>query len=231
MRAIVPLVQIQRYGDVRQTDANTVSSIINSLFYRITASLGMSCTGINDTQAQEIAELIRQMHQAVLLLQNESFLTDWLNCLSQVSQIEQVAPFILGTCCKLLYDQHFYSKEQTAAQFSKALSVGTLAEHSAAWLEGFLYEAATILIIDDVIWDIVNQWLSGLENETFNATVPLLRRTFSRFSSSEKIKIAARAKAPKTVLAGAEMLENFNHQRAEQVLPVLRMLMGLNKNA
>lgn len=229
MKAIVPLVQVQRYGNVRKTDAQTVSGLIQSTFYRVVAGLPMACTGIDTEQAQALGATLRNLHRAILLLDQDTLLEDWLNCLVKLVEGNTIAAMIHGTACKLLYDQQALDGEQTASLFSQALSVGATANETAEWLEGFLQNAATTLILDDAIWDIVNSWVQDLDKEEFQNVTPLLRRTFSEYSSSEKIKIAERARQQKKekALESAEAL--FNHERAAKVLPVLEQLMGLNQ--
>ena len=226
MKAIVPLIQVSRYGNVRKTDADTVNALIHSTFYRVTAGLPMSCTGIDTEQAQTLAATLRSLHRAVLLLDDSGITNDWMQCLSELTQVAQIAPHIHGTTCKLLYDQQCLDGAQTAAEFSKALSVGTEAAETADWLEGFLRDAATTLILDDAIWDIVNSWVTELSKDDFQSVTPLLRRTFSEYSSSEKIKIAERVKQSKK--EGLDLDVDFNHERAQLVIPVFETLLGLH---
>lgn len=226
MKAIVPLIQVSRYGNVRKTDAETVSALIHSTFYRVTAGLPMSCTGIDTEQAQVLAATLRNLHRGILLLDYTEIISDWLLCLSELIQVQSIAAHLHGTVCKLLYDQQYLDGEQTASEFSKALSIGTEASETADWLEGFLREAATTLILDDAIWEIVNTWVTELSKEEFHSVTPLLRRTFAEYSSSEKIKIAERVKNAKK--EGLDLESDFDHERAQQVIPVFEMLLGLH---
>jgi hypothetical protein len=227
MKAILPLIQIKRYGNVRETDLEVVGDIVNTIFNRITAALPMSCTGIDEEQATEMAQVLKDMQQGVLLLDNSEMLQDWMNTLLAVADNEKAAPLLHGTSCKLLYDQQFINGNETAKRFSRALSVGTEANHAAAWIEGFLKDAAMVLLLDDEIWEIINEWISSLEEEGFNDTIPLLRRTFASFSASEKQKIAEKAKHGSKRMAQSVSEENLNHERAQKVLPVLRWMVGI----
>jgi hypothetical protein len=227
MKAILPLIQIKRYGNVRETDLEVVGDIVNTIFNRITAALPMSCTGIDEEQATEMAQVLKDMQQGVLLLDNSEMLQDWMNTLLAVADNEKAAPLLHGTSCKLLYDQQFINGNETAKRFSRALSAGTEASHAAAWIEGFLKDAAMVLLLDDEIWEIINEWISSLEEEGFNDTIPLLRRTFTSFSASEKQKIAEKAKHGSKRMAQSVSEENLNHERAQKVLPVLRWMVGI----
>lgn len=229
MAAFVPLVQLRKYGNVRGTDAETVAVILESIFYRMIVSLPVSCTGIDSDQAASMAEKIREVHQGVLLLDDAELREAWLATLAEALGIALVAPLVQGTCCKLLYDAQALDAEATAGEFSRALSVGREPAFSAEWLEGFLADAAMVLLLDETIWDITNSWVAGLDAAAFQEVVPLLRRTFAMFHAPERRKLAEKVKhggAPGQK-AGAVVVD-LDLQRAESVLPVLRMLLGIN---
>ncbi|MBC7554546.1 MAG: hypothetical protein H7257_11260, partial [Taibaiella sp.] len=193
MDAFAPLVQVSRYGNVRKTDLATVGLIMTAIFYRITAGLPPGCTNIDDDQAATMAEKIKQVTQSVLLLEDPALKGAWLETMKKITGLQQTAPMVHGCCCKILYDAGVLGNSEMEAEFSKALSVNNSPGASANWLEGFLKDAATVLILDDDIWGIVNGWLLALDEAVFMQVVPLLRRTFAVYTNTEKRKIAPRA--------------------------------------
>lgn len=225
MDAFTPLAQVSRYGNVRKTDRDTIELILTSVFYRITAGLPAGCTGIDDEQATVMTDKIREVNRSVQMLENVLLKETWTETMHVIFKSDRSASLIQGYCCKALYDSRVLDMDATFNAFSKALSVNNEPSASANWLEGFLKDAATVLILDDVIWNVVNEWLLSLDNDMFLQVVPLLRRTFSNFSHVEKNKIAGRAKQGK---AGASVAvkRDIDHERAAKVLPVLEMLMG-----
>ncbi len=227
MAAFIPLVQVRKYGNVRGTDVDTIALILESIFYRMIASLPISCTGIDEDTAAVMAAKIREVHQAVALLDDAEILEAWVATLAQVPGIDLAAPLIQGTCCKILYDAHHLDAEATAIAFSKALSQGNVPEYSAAWLEGFLKDAATVLVLDDAIWDMTNAWVAELPLEVFQAVVPLLRRTFAVYNTIEKRKIAEKVKHGQPGGSKVVVIAGFDAERAASVLPILEQLMGL----
>jgi hypothetical protein len=227
MDAFIPLAQISRYGNVRNTDMETIQLILTAIFYRIVAGLTLSCIGIDDQQAVMTADKIKEMHQAIILLEDEELKKSWINIIHKTSATTQAAPLIQGYCHKLLYDVKEVDHETTATAFSKALSINNEPEFSANWLEGFLKDAATILILDDAIWNIVNNWLSALDEAVFLQVIPLLRRTFAVFNNVEKRKIAERAQAGHSSIRKNNIEEQIDEHRAQQILPILETLMGL----
>ncbi len=228
MDAFSPLVQVSRYGNVRKTDQETVNIILRSIFYRMIAGLPISCTGIDEEQATLMAEKISTVNQSIIFLDDEELKTAWQETLQKSTLVKQVAPLIHGTCCKLMYDAQFIDSETTAKEFSKALSPGNEPAYSAAWLEGFLKDAATVLILDEEIWQITNNWVANLEQETFLQVVPLLRRTFAMYNNVEKSKIAQKVKQSHSGSTKAVLQTNIDTERAKKVLPILEKLLGLN---
>ena len=228
MDAFTPLVQVSRYGNVRKTDQETVNIILRSIFYRLTVGLPASCTGIDEEQSAKMADKISVVNKSVLFLDDDELKQVWFETLFKVTHIKQVVPMVHGSCCKILYDIKFVDNESTAIEFSKALSHGNEPSYSAAWLEGFLKDAATILILDDDIWNITNNWIASIDAETFVQVVPLLRRTFAVYNAVEKSKIAQKVKYQYTSTPKSVTSSVIDTERAKRVLPVLEKLFGLN---
>lgn len=226
MDAFTPLAQVSRYGNVRRTDRESIDLIMTTIFYRIIAGLPAGCTGIDDEQAAVMTEKIREVNQAIQMLEKQELTEAWTATLGTIFHSDRTAPFIQGYSCKALYDSRLLEMDSTFNAFAKALSPNNEPSASANWLEGFLNDAATVLILDDVIWDVVNDWLQSLDDATFLQVVPLLRRTFANFSNVEKRKIAGRARQGKSGTSSPQTID-IDPQRAAQVLPILELLMGI----
>ena len=72
---------------------------------------------------------------------------------------------------------------------SRRLSVAAPADDGAAWLDGFLSGESVLLVHDPALLAIVDEWVSGIAEPTFEDLLPLLRRTFSRFQPPERSSI------------------------------------------
>ena len=225
--AFVPLVQVSRYGNVRKTDLETVTLILTSIFYRIIAGLPISCTGIDEEQAAIMVGKIKNITQLVNLLEDAEIKAAWIETIGKIVALQNAAPMVQGCSCKILYDTGALGQDAVAAEFSKALSTGNTPDFSSNWLEGFLKDAAAVLILDDNIWNIVNNWMASLEESVFLEIIPLLRRTFAVYSNVEKRKIATRASSGGSKPSSALLIQDIDVERAVTVFPLLEMLMGL----
>ena len=228
MRALLPLVDIQRYGNVRQTNQEMIGFILQSIFYRMLAGLNMSCSNINEEQAKKTGTLIQQIQQAIPLLAGATYAEDWQSTLHKLLDSSQTAPFIQGLVLKILYDAQQLSQEEMANHFSRALSENNDPAIAALWLEGFLNGAAMILILDDQIWQIIFNWVSELESEVFDKLLPLLRRSFADYTDVEKAKIGAKVKQGKSSKKAMASNTDIHLERALRVVPVLKELMGIS---
>ena len=60
---------------------------------------------------------------------------------------------------------------------------------AAQWLDGFLYGSGLLLLHYPDLWQILNEWVRHLPDEYFRGILPVLRRTFSRFTGPERSKM------------------------------------------
>lgn len=226
MKAFLPLAQVRRYGNVRNTNVETIALIMDSLLARISAGLPPAGSGIDEETAESMVAIIRQMNSAVLLLEQEAYESLWFEALQKITEAHQPNALLSGNCCKLLHDARILDEEQTAFAFSKALSRGNDPAWSSLWLEGFLKYSATTLILDDAIWNITDEWLSNLQPDLFQENVPVLRRTFSEYTHSEKRKLAEKAKNGGSATMVSQTIADIDEERARKVLPVFYKMIG-----
>ena len=189
--AIPSLARISRYGDVRATDAEAIGHLLEGFAARIHAGLLMAASAIDDDAADQLAPLIRWHATALSTLENTDLTDDFHRTLKKMIESESVHPKIRGQSVRLLRDDSHLDDSLVATYFGFALSPGMPAVSAAAWLEGFLQGGGSLLVHDRALLGLVDRWLSALGLEAFQATLPLLRRTFGSFSPPERTRIAA----------------------------------------
>jgi len=226
LAAIPPLVQIVRYGNVRHTDVTMVEHVLHSLVPRSAVALPHACSALDDEAAKEVSAAIIKSHHAIRLLAHEDLLAEWLAALARLVQLGKYHGLISGLASRMLFDVQVQTDEQIALQMSQALSIGVEPHIAAAWLEGFLNNSGMILLGDEKLWQLVNSWMIALDDEYFLEILPLLRRTFSAFSPSERRQLGEKARQGKT--AGIPLDSCFDVAAAEQVLPYIRLLLGVS---
>ena len=239
MRAFPPLARILRYGDVRGTDVNLITDVVDGLIVRICIGLPHACRGIAEEEAEKIFTLLNQMHQGVTLLQAETegrsvqgaqeHLEGWLSVLGDVAQSEQTHPLLAGRACRLLRDMDLHDGAETARQLGVALSAASNPLKAAHWIDGLLRDSGTILIYDRQLWDPIDRWVSALPADRFIETLPMLRRTFATFTQPERRRLGELAAGRDGQASTAGPAQGFDSARAELALPTIAQLLGLPK--
>ena len=231
LQALPPLVAISRYGNVRQTDETLVLGIVNSMIARVCVSLPAACTGIDEDSAMSMTSYIYQLNESVLLLNQAEQKAIWYDTLEDISGNTQASPMVAGYCTRVLSDVKALEGEALENRFYFALSRAATTADAAAWLEGFLKGSGTILIIDNRLWNLVDQWVRSLSEPNFVANLPLMRRTFSQFTNAERRKIGEKVKqgdSGDTVTPHTSAGENIDSARAISALPVIARLLGIS---
>jgi hypothetical protein len=226
MDALPPLARIVRYSDVRQTDQAAVSHVVDGLVARICIGLPGACASLDDAAAAMMFKRLMAVNGAVALLQNAEHAAAWQQTLTQMSDRSGLHGLIAGRCCRLLYDAGIFDAGESARRMGLALSTATEPPKAAAWLEGFLWESGLILLHDEGLWNVLDQWLTGLRGDTFTALLPLVRRTFSTFSAPERHQMGERVK--RGPIKPPEAAARFDAARAAEVLPLVAQLLGIN---
>jgi hypothetical protein len=227
MEVVPSLVSVSRYGNVRKTDAQLVLNIVESMITRICVSLPNATTGIDEEAAQNLLDLFYKLNDAINVLQQLPITAQWQATINIISQSTQSAPVIAGYATRLLKDYSLLEGENLVRTFNYRMSRTNAPDVSAAWLEGFLKGTGTILLIDNELWNVVNEWVAHLDEETFKQVLPLLRRTFSHFSSPERRKLGEKVKSGAGTIGVMKPTDfDFDHDRATQGIPIVLQLFG-----
>ena len=229
MEALPPLANIQRYGNVRQTDTTMVAEVTDGLIARICIGLPLACAALNDEAAAQMFQHLLNTHQAIALLQSNEQRDTWRATLKQLADQRNLHGLLAGRACRLLLEEDVFVAEDAAQRMSLALSTANDPAPAAAWLEGFLKGSGLLLLHDENLWNVVDGWLTQLTTDHFTAIVPLLRRTFATFAAPERRQMGERVKKGQTVgqANGRVRQDNFDSERAEKVLPLLAQCLGL----
>lgn len=225
LNTITPLVQIARYGNVRNTDVILVNHIISGLVPRAAIALVPACQALDDDAANSLRKNILKAHQAIRLLDNDDLNTAWLATMASLARLGLYHGLISGLATRLLFDTQTEDTDAVQLRMSQALSIGIEPVTAANWLEGFLNDSGMILLHDDHLWQLVNNWLVSLHEDYFLQILPLIRRSFATFSAPERRQLGERAN--QTSAAKPVLHMQIDQSRAEQTLPLLRQLLGV----
>lgn len=231
MEVVPSLTSVSRYGNVRKTDAELVSGIAISMISRICISLPAATINVNEDAAGNLLELFFKLNDSINLLQDPETVLQWQETLSVISNGKNNSPIVAGYATRLLVDYNQLAGKELIRRFDFAVSSASPASSVAAWLEGFLKGSGTILLIENNLWSVVSNWVSTLDEKNFTEVLPLLRRTFSHFTSTERRKIGEKVKAGENVsnLSIQEPGGNIDAEKALLGIPVVLQLLGISK--
>ena len=227
MAAVPPLANVLRYGNVRQTDAAMVGAVVAGMVTRVCIGLPGTCAALDDDAAEKMVAAIDAMHGAVMLLQQDAQQNLWLDALDQAAGRHGTHEVIGGRAGRLLYDCGRLDAAAAGIRIGLALSPGADPAAAAAWIDGFLRGSGTVLIHDDGLLGLIDKWVGGLTDDRFIEVLPLVRRTFSTFEMPERRQIGERVKGIAVAAPAAMDHDQFDHERARQVLPLLERLLGV----
>ena len=231
LRTLPELVRVARYGDVRGTDTGMVLALVEGIVPRVAVGLHAACSGLNAEGSAELGAPLRAAHEAMRLAGKEELALMWRQALRRLLPEESGVNAVLrGLAARLLFDDEALSVDEVAQQMSLALSAAAEPEDAAGWLSAFLGDSAMILLHDDTLWRLVDEWLVSLPDGQFTTVLPMLRRTFTEFSAPERRQLAERARRAENAGAtGAQAAQSSERDEARAALPLpfLRKILGL----
>ncbi|GAA4386006.1 DUF5682 family protein [Hymenobacter koreensis] len=224
LAALPPLVNVLRYGNVRRTESAQVAQVVHHLVPRLCISLPLATTGLDADAARQLLEHIEGAHQAIRLLPDQAQHANWYAALHTTARQPTSSGLLAGAATRLLFDAQQLLPDDTATLLGLALAPAQPTDYATAWIEGFLRGSGLLLIHNRVLFDLLDAWLSGLDEAVFQETVPLLRRSFIGFSQPERQQVLNLAAGE--LAAVSVQKYDVDLERGLRVLPVLRELLG-----
>lgn len=253
-QALPALVRSLRYGDVRGTDTHALTDVAAGLAERVFVGLPPACAALDSDAAAEMRGHVDAVHGAVALLGETTGDTApadstrggirgrWHSVLRTLAVRDTVPGVIRGRSVRLLLDEGELAQEEAARLMGLVLSPGTEPADAATWIEGFVGGGSgggMLLVHDERLLGLVDTWLTGVPADAFTDVLPLLRRTFSAYESGVRRtlgELVRRGPGARTDTAAAGsgipgFAPDLDAGRADAVLPVLSLLLGLGAPA
>ncbi|WP_329210144.1 DUF5682 family protein [Streptomyces sp. NBC_01708] len=244
--ALPALARSLRYGDVRSTDTAALGEVAAGLAERVCVGLPPACTNLDADAAEEAHRRVDAVHTAIGLfagvVRADGPAERWAAVLHKLSSRDAVAGVIRGRATRLLLDDGRLTDSEAARLMGLALSPGTAPPDAAAWIEGFVGGAeggGLLLVHDERLLGLVDTWLTGIPADTFTGVLPLLRRTFAAYQPAVRRtlgELVRRGPGPgrerdEAAPPAPGFGDGLDGERADAVVPVLRLLLGLDTPA
>ncbi len=229
--ALPPLARTLRYGDVRQTDAAAIRAVIDGAVTRGCIALPPAARALDDDAAAAMYARIVAVDAALRTLDFGAQRASWEAALGTIAADDRVHGLVAGRALRLLFDAGGRDADDVRSALRLALGRGSDPIRGAAWLEGAFRDSGTVLAHQPGLLAAIDAWLVALDDQTFVALLPLVRRTFASFTVPERAALAARL-ASETDDAGASWPPPFaaptgiDWERARLALPALASILG-----
>jgi hypothetical protein len=223
--ALPALVDVYRYGNVRETDMSLIAGILAGLVPRILVGVLPAAVNIDDDAAHTLWAKLQASNGALTKLANDEFISGWREMLRRLAANDSSHALLTGYAQRLLYDAGAAQFEELQRALSLTLSPGNAPTTAAAWVEGLLSGSGAVLIHDDRLRQLLDDWVRGASAEHFVQVLPLLRRTFAEFPPAERRQIGERLRsaAATTPDARRQTLE-FDEASARAAMSVLHLI-------
>jgi hypothetical protein len=229
MTALPRLARVLRYGNVRGTDAALVEPVVAGLLARIAVGLLPACASLDDDAASAMRERIDGVQGALATVNRPEWTSLWHDALGKVGDAD-IHGLVAGRAWRVRLDAGAADPGAAADRLALSLSRGNDPAAASAWLEGFLSGSGLMLVHDERLLRIVDDWLMNLTREAFEQICPIVRRTFSTFETAERRQIGERLKRTGATdtgaAAGDAAVDDYDPARGALVDPVLQLILG-----
>ncbi|WP_425147170.1 DUF5682 family protein [Deinococcus sp.] len=207
--ALPPLARLARYGDVRTRGGDDPTPVFRTLVARAGAGLPNAALGLALEAAQSLVKQVGQADAAVRLLQDQVSSAEWLSALHALDATDAAHPHIHGDAVRRLRDHTALNEAAVRQRVALALVPGRDPASVSAWLDGFLGEDGSLLLHDAGLLNLLDEWVSALSPEAFDAVLPALRRSLSRLEPAQRRQVGEELRGLEKVQAAREVSDDL----------------------
>lgn len=227
MQAVAPLADVLRYGTARKLPEQELRALTHALAVEVNAGIRLASHNLDEEAATLRARTMRTHNEALLRLGDASLLAAWQAELGRIVEDIQVAPAITGVSLRRLHEEKVWPLAQVSTCFSFH-TVGEVPQRAGAFLESFLSGGAEVLLADQPLLTLLDEWLCGLEEQDFIESLPLLRRAFSSFDSVARRRVRERVlESGRKDSISASPTQMPDSPGFEAALPLLCTILGV----
>ena len=187
--SVPALARSQRYGDVRGTEASSLGAVTRAVLVRGCAGMPAAAANVDARMARTLRSTIDEV-QSVIGLLDERAAALWNGALRSALATRSLPGLLAGRITRMLLDAGELTRDAAALRLSRALSQGTQPEEQAEWIEGFLAGDILLLSYDNVLLEVLDEWLRRIGDRSFVDVLPALRRAFGQWPSPQKVDLA-----------------------------------------
>lgn len=218
------LIEIMRYGSVRQLDADQLMNICHQMHERICTQLPYACKPMEEDWSRSVFQQLQQYFQTLLQVHEKVWLDSWAFSLGLLHKQKEVDPRISGFVYRMRYDLKGLGKNHLSTALDQHLDSSYDPSEQAKWLEGFLFGSGSLLVYHDVLFDRIHHWVKSIDEEVFKIVLPILNRTFAQYSSKDRQELLQKIQGNAADISSNQGAEEMQQWIKEQLPEAARKL-------
>lgn len=187
--AAYQLSLVVRFGDVRKFDATPLVPLVEELFVQGSLAL-FGAANCDPDAAKKMLVGIDELNKVGLEFHDAVDEPLWIGELQRLSDADDRNPVLSGYACAILLERGLMANDALAREVSRRISPGVPADLGAGWFEGLAKRNRYALLARQSLWDQLESYIAGLDEDQFRRALVFLRRAFGSFSANEKRHIA-----------------------------------------
>ncbi len=181
---IANLAELIRYGNVRDVDAGPLRPVLAQLYLRATLLVFDACVCADDA-AKEVRAGMDRIQEVAFLGEEGLDPERWVDAVRRAAESDNRNPFLSGYAAALLIERGRMDDAAIDREVSRRLSPGTEASVGVNWFEGLVQRNRAALFLRRALWQVLETYVDGLDEESFKKALLYLRRAFSSFTMPE----------------------------------------------
>ncbi|MBW6425633.1 hypothetical protein KX729_29975 [Rhizobium sp. XQZ8] len=226
MNAVAPLVRIVRYGSARKLPEPELRALITALSAEVNDGVNIGSRQLDDDATAKRMSAMRAYDEALGLFSDTALLEEWRRQLALLVDDEQAVAPVVGFSLRRLHDLGLWDESHISAAFSRQI-VGETPARAGSFVEAFIAGSAEVLIQDQTLLFLIDEWLCALDEEVFVESLPLLRRALTGFDAIGRKRIMERIAGGRREVAAAQ-IETVDNPAFECALPLLKQILGMS---
>jgi hypothetical protein len=219
MKAVAPLVRVLRYGTARELPETELRSLIHALSVEVNAGVRLASHNLGEDAASARIDAMRAYDEVLHLFGDETLIDSWRH---------QLTARVVGLSLRRLHDMRTWDLEQVRSAFSLRTR-GETPPRAGAFIETFLAGGSEVLLQDQPLLELLDDWLCALAENDFVETLPLLRRSFSVFDAVARRRLMDRVAKGAHQMTHAVIPSNGSSNEAfDRALPLLYQILGFS---
>lgn len=231
MQAVVPLVRVLRYGTARELPEAELRSLIHALSVEVNVGVRLASHNLDEDAASARVGAMRAYDEAIHLFPDESLIDSWRQQLAAMVDDNQIAAQVAGLSLRRLHDLRIWDPLQVTSAFSLHTQ-GETPQRAGSFLETFLSGGSELLLQDQRLLQLIDEWICTLAEKDFVESLPLLRRSFSGFDAVGRKRLMeqiARGAYQSTHPVGVSHTQSSD--AFDRALPLLYQILGIDAPA